>query len=247
MFCKICNQELTDNNWLKCRRIRNHRICKFCIRKNNNNRYSNNKEKYLLFYKNKRKLIKEEIFNYYGGKCNLCGENDFNKLSIDHINHNGRKHRRELNIDSGSAFYKWILKHKPNDLRLLCYNCNCAHDMIKKELLIVNLFYKENNKCKYCFSNLEIKFGICNKCRYILKKNKLISLKEKIYKEYGEYCKNCGCSNYSFLTIDHINNDGAKHRKEIGSYIYSWLLKNSFPKDNFQILCYNCNYIKRTI
>jgi hypothetical protein len=46
-----------------------------------------------------------------------------------------------------------------------------------------------------------------------------------------------------FLTVDHINNDGAEHRRKIGAGIcslYWWLKKNHFP-DGFQILCYNCN------
>lgn len=47
-----------------------------------------------------------------------------------------------------------------------------------------------------------------------------------------------------FLTIDHINNDCAKHRKEnkwiSSSSIYPWLIKNNFP-EGFRLLCYNCN------
>jgi len=54
-------------------------------------------------------------------------------------------------------------------------------------------------------------------------------------------CECCLCDNINFLTVDHINNDGFKHRKIIGGgSIYNWLIKNNFPK-GFQILCWNCN------
>jgi|TARA_R100001530_G_scaffold21901_2_gene18007 hypothetical protein len=56
-------------------------------------------------------------------------------------------------------------------------------------------------------------------------------------------CACCGESHYEFLGIDHINNDGAKHRKEIGATIYGWLKKNNFP-EGFQVLCHNCNLAK---
>lgn len=59
-------------------------------------------------------------------------------------------------------------------------------------------------------------------------------------------CACCGENEYKFLTIDHINNDGAEHRRNIGltrhsgTAFYRWLRKNNFPK-GFQVLCYNCN------
>jgi len=57
-------------------------------------------------------------------------------------------------------------------------------------------------------------------------------------------CVCCGESHIEFLTIDHMNNDGAKHRKFVpsGSF-YSWLKKNNFPED-YQVLCFNCNLSK---
>lgn len=58
-------------------------------------------------------------------------------------------------------------------------------------------------------------------------------------------CSCCGESEIEFLTIDHPNNDGAKHRKEIGggNRFYSWVIKNSFPK-GFRVLCMNCNFAR---
>jgi hypothetical protein len=49
------------------------------------------------------------------------------------------------------------------------------------------------------------------------------------------------------LTIDHTKNDGALHRKEtgLGNAFYQWLVKKEFPKEGLQILCWNCNCVKR--
>lgn len=59
---------------------------------------------------------------------------------------------------------------------------------------------------------------------------------------YGHECACCGETIDQFLTFDHINNDGAKHRKEVGkgNYLYRWLIDNKFP-NTFQVLCFNCN------
>lgn len=52
------------------------------------------------------------------------------------------------------------------------------------------------------------------------------------------------------LTIDHIHNDGAKHRREItggisqnGAKLYAWLKKNNYP-EGFQVMCWNHNMKK---
>ncbi len=73
-------------------------------------------------------------------------------------------------------------------------------------------------------------------------------IKKKIIEAYGGKCTCCGESALEFLTIDHINNDGAADRKQnnkkSGGKLYRWLIKNNFPKENYQLLCYNCNCAK---
>lgn len=65
-----------------------------------------------------------------------------------------------------------------------------------------------------------------------------------VIEKYGGECVCCGQSERKFLEIDHINNDGAKHRRDMGSSrIVMWLIKNDFPK-GFQLLCSNCNMAK---
>jgi hypothetical protein len=86
----------------------------------------------------------------------------------------------------------------------------------------------------------------CKKCSKLNRDKLRAFLKEEVFKSYGNKCICCGEDNIIFLTIDHISNDGAKHRKNIGSnQIYSWLKKRGYPKDNYQILCFNCNFAKQ--
>jgi hypothetical protein len=58
-------------------------------------------------------------------------------------------------------------------------------------------------------------------------------------------CACCGENTIEFLSIDHVNNDGFKHRKLVGggSSLNKWLVKHNFPI-GFQILCHNCNCAK---
>ena len=64
---------------------------------------------------------------------------------------------------------------------------------------------------------------------------------------YGNICSCCGESELLFLEIDHIENNGKEHRKQIGTgakTLVCWLIQNKFP-DGFQILCSNCNQGKK--
>ncbi len=90
-----------------------------------------------------------------------------------------------------------------------------------------------------------------NKIRYsriamadYYKKRRMLVL--QFYGSNPPQCKCCGEQTIQFLSIDHINGGGNKHRKEIGGSgyaLYSWIIKNNFP-DGFQILCHNCNQAK---
>lgn len=71
-------------------------------------------------------------------------------------------------------------------------------------------------------------------------------LREQVFAAYGGYkCACCGETEPLFLTIDHIENNGAEMRKtgvhsRGGTQFYQWLRMNKFP-DGFQVLCMNCN------
>ncbi len=65
--------------------------------------------------------------------------------------------------------------------------------------------------------------------------------RELVFNHYGKKCSCCGEKELKFLSIDHINGNGEKHRKEIYRNINTWLVKNNYPK-GFQVLCFNCNW-----
>lgn len=71
-------------------------------------------------------------------------------------------------------------------------------------------------------------------------------VRAEVLSAYGGKCQCCGETQPEFLSIDHVNNDGAKHRLEVGNgaSMYLWLKKKGFPKDGFQLLCFNCNLAK---
>jgi hypothetical protein len=72
--------------------------------------------------------------------------------------------------------------------------------------------------------------------------------KSIVYENYGGKCACCGESIKEFLSIDHIQNNGAEWRRNnksrtSGGNFYRWIIKNDFPKD-LQLLCMNCNFAK---
>lgn len=81
-------------------------------------------------------------------------------------------------------------------------------------------------------------------------------VKDEVFHAYGGYkcaCPGCNVTEILFLTIDHVNNDGSQHRKQLagdkwksmtGIWFYRWLKRNNFPP-GYQVLCMNCNFGKR--
>ena len=76
---------------------------------------------------------------------------------------------------------------------------------------------------------------------------KRAEIRRIVFAHYGGKCACCGEQTPQFLTIDHIENNGAEHRKKIGVkcgwVFYKWLLKNNYPEGH-QLLCFNCNTAK---
>jgi hypothetical protein len=68
--------------------------------------------------------------------------------------------------------------------------------------------------------------------------------RDTVYAHYGNKCACCGETIPAFLTIDHINNDGAIDRKTFGvgkaHDLHANIIRQGFP-DTYQILCWNCN------
>ena len=63
-------------------------------------------------------------------------------------------------------------------------------------------------------------------------------------KMLGGVCVHCGYNDWRALEIDHIEGNGAQERKEIRSHKLHKLIANGLTK-GYQILCANCNQIKK--
>ena len=89
------------------------------------------------------------------------------------------------------------------------------------------------------------KYPHCHKNHlYHLSRNELRKIIFKIYPK----CARCNFSDQRALQIDHVNNDGCAERKSLGfSRYFLMLVIESFAKKEkkYQILCANCNWIKR--
>lgn len=73
-------------------------------------------------------------------------------------------------------------------------------------------------------------------------------LRDETFLHYGGKECVCGEDDILVLQLDHIQNDGNKHRKTFdgngcGTELYLFLKKSGFPP-GYQVLCANCNIAK---
>ena len=72
-----------------------------------------------------RRLI--VLLHYSNGKpmCACCGNNDYDKLTIDHIIPRSGEHL--LKHMTGSRIYGWLINNNfPDGYQVLCASCNCS-------------------------------------------------------------------------------------------------------------------------
>lgn len=77
-----------------------------------------------------------------------------------------------------------------------------------------------------------------------------MQMKDLFFEHYGDTCAICGEDDKHVLTIDHIHDDGATHRKNVGDCTYTVvkdLKARNWPVDEVQTLCYNCNNKKKML
>ena len=173
-----------------------------------------------------REKLRLEVLKHYSHKleCRLCRTKDLKVLALDHIKGGGTRHVKIIGY-RGSAFYSWLRKNDyPDGYQVLCMNCN----WIKQDLA----FSRKNS--------------------ILRKRNQQI--KEIVLSAYSKVlsCFRCNISNFTVLTLDHINGGGREHRRKLrkeGTSYYRWLLKQyqttkTWP-NGYQVLCWNCQRIKQ--
>jgi hypothetical protein len=111
--CRRCQEVLTIINWMSSFRARDNRLCSSCLSIEQKDRYIKH-----------RKIVLEKL----GGKCECCGINDFDMLSIDHIYGGGHKER--IAGARGKTHMAKLSRISEDELRTkyrcLCFNCNCC-------------------------------------------------------------------------------------------------------------------------
>ena len=85
--------------------------------------YEKFKEQRNRYQKNQYQKLRNLALEKYGNKCDCCGENKKEFLSIDHIRGGGNKHKKEIKVN----IYRWLYKNDyPKEFRVLCHNCNMS-------------------------------------------------------------------------------------------------------------------------
>jgi hypothetical protein len=89
----------------------------------------------------------------------------------------------------------------------------------------------------------------CRRChaKANAKVNQAVKLEVMTHYSGGKpFCACCRVDDMVFLTIDHVKNDGAVHRRTgqtSGTPFYYWLRRSNYPV-NYQVLCWNCQHAK---
>ena len=173
-----------------------------------------------------RNKLRVETFKAYGNKCQICGESNQEFLSIDHINFDGKEHRKLTHNGGGYNTYRWLRdnKYPQDDYRLLCFNCNCSRKGIKIVENKLEDFLKVPSR------------------RPVEVWKRREKIKRIIREHYGNKCACCGENNPLYLTLDHIDGGGREHRKldKTANDLWMWVYKKDFP-NGYRLLCYNCN------
>lgn len=68
-----------------------------------------------------------------------------------------------------------------------------------------------------------------------------------LLQELGGSCVCCGETQYEFLQFDHLNNDGAQHRRMLNRSNLATSDIRKYGLENFQVLCANCNNTKTRV
>ena len=71
-------------------------------------------------------------------------------------------------------------------------------------------------------------------------------LRKSVLAFLGGKCNRCGITDIRVLQVDHVNGGGNQERKQLrGSWhLYENILQ-TLDNKNYQLLCANCNWIKR--
>ena len=113
-YCRLCiAADYASNSEDKCARVMRY--------------YQANREDILRRASERHARDRAVVFGYYGGTCLCCGT--VHNLTIDHLDGDGREHRKDLGVRTSWEFYRWLIRNDfPERPRLcvLCHSCNSS-------------------------------------------------------------------------------------------------------------------------
>lgn len=125
--------------------------------------------------------------------------------------------------------------YKKNKEKLLLKNNNWNNNN-KDKVLLNNKKWALNNPEKFKKSNIKKSYKYNHNLRLL------------ILGKLGNKCLHCGFKDYRALQIDHVNGGGKKeiNSQSSRSAYYKLVLASVENNENkYQLLCANCNWIKR--
>jgi hypothetical protein len=160
-----------------------------------------------------------------------------------------RRKRRERHAALAKAKKCVDCKKKHGEAGVRCLDCKAKHAALYHQRKAAGVCPHDGNPSAgkpgtVCAS--------CNENNRRKDRKKYAKLRVAVFAAYTigavPSCACCGETTTQFLQIDHKNNDGGRHRRELsgknqGCNIYTWLRKNKYPP-GFQILCSACNSAK---
>lgn len=174
--------------------------------------------------------VKWEVLTHYSvgvsPTCARCGETDIDCLVLDHVDGHGAERRRQRGGWEGYIYLR--ARGYPIGFQVLCMNCN-----ILKAVQGLKCTVEERHRVGRASRR-------CTLVREQRRKTKV-----EVLTRYGDgelACVCCGEEHLDCLTIDHVNGNGAEHRRVIGviggTRFYYWLKREGYP-EGYQTLCFN--------
>ncbi len=141
-----------------------------------------------------------------------------------------------------------------------CRKCSCI--LIPHSNFMPSSWQRRINICKSCRNEITRNMPSYKKTqakysqrmiqgrtwKSVRTSNRNQEIKKAIISHYSkgkQSCSKCGFADIRALTIDHIEGKGGVHRRQINTgNFYRWLIRNNLP-NGYQILCMNCQFIKK--
>lgn len=157
-------------------------------------------------------------------KCSICGKN------TGHINDGNKLILCETCKDKCRACGITLTSENRHEKNRICVQCNKHLGKVtseKRRATNISYYQEAVNKSK-------------------------LKTKLQVFENYSDgkiTCNRCGYNDIRALSVDHIDGSGNKHYnkkgiKMSGQALYQWLKNNNFPP-GYQILCLNCQFLKR--